>query len=1682
MKIGVFDSECLVKRLVMENSLVKSGGREKSKKSRSLDVKSVYKNGGSKNEKRKGGTDEDGELGKNIQKKRSRKETLLSSFVEAGKQSESSIDKFHGDKASLDISPQSKGKLGILLSLDGSGSAIKIPKRPRGFVGRKKSENNHDSSRLSVDKVDEVVGKQVPESEGPSGGEADSAGKIARSNDGVKGVIVSLKGKGKVRIDGNKKSSSKKASAPVSKTEEEVHLVVNNNGDAFSSEKRSSNHKKRKGSEILSAKAEPSAENVLATSVDSLDEDEEKLEQNAARMLSSRFNSSSTQFSSKIRSPSLNDLSSLRVSEEDFVSRRINMSSGSELASGDLADRVLRPRKRHKDDDVSRKRRHFYEICYGDLDPLWVLNRRIKVFWPLDESWYYGLVSDYRPETKRHHIKYDDRDEEWIDLQNEKFKLLLLPSEVPHKPEPRGDALENRNDDVDDKNLPSDDSLESSYMDSEPIISWLVRSSQRVKSSHIGSSKRLKSSLLSEKLSQKLSIKSVSAKEGLEKSDSSNKLNCNLELQDRSSSISRDGNSPVVYVRRRFRKKDHGLIDTDKACGKTPVSTVDFVPKGFYPTRENDYSHGLAESERLLPSVGHVGLLKLTSFVECKKMTLELGFPASSLSKFGAEDFWLIHSLLLLKYGTIMNMWPKVRLEILFVDNVVGLRFLLFEGSLKQAVEFVLLVMAVFNRPDKKGKPVDLPMPVTSIRFKLSCLEDSRKRHVFSVYSFLGVKCSKWLYLDSKLQQHCLLAKQLPLSECTYDNIKALKSGSDQLPPSSRSRASSANVGLWKESLHGLIAKGHLVDSSFGAVDLSPKINVKRGKLLPFALSFSAAPSLFVSLHLKLLMDNNVASISLRGDGSRYPHGHSEKSCQLVAHSGNLIHKYTSNILETSFVGNSGIPSGEVGFSKWTSAMPTLGLEMASKGSDYGLLLRNNQNGKFDVAYTSVRSEDDEKAGDAILQPLETERLIPELKEAVMSSQFSVSKGNDHGLSVEVPDLQPDELAPFGSPATAARFSDMALSMGDNIVRSPKANGARVMSHNDRNSISSSHGRPGGKPEFIQKGFSSGPKKPRTQVQYTLPSVAVDSSSKHNSRSHGGLPFHRIRKANDRRAAEVSNSLQRSKGFLACDANVLITVGEKGWRECGARVELESADHNEWKLSVKLSGTTKFSYKAYQFMQPGSTNRYTHAMMWRGEKDWALEFPDRTQWMFFKEMHEECFNRNLRAASVKNIPIPGVRLIEECESNGTELPFVRSSSDYFRQIETDAEMAMDPSHILYDMDSEDEMWVSGHRKSSPVHGSQCYEISEELFERTMDMLEKVAFAHQREDFQLDEIEEFLVEIGPMISIRSIHEHWKRKRLQKGMPLIRHLQPPLWESYQQQVKEWEQAVARTNNALSSGCHDRAPPLEKPPMFAFCLKPRGLEMPNKGTKHRSHRRYPVSGHGYTPVGDHDGLYASGRRSNGYAYGDEKAMHLGNSHEFSDTSPSLKPSTRVFSPRDAGGFGKVSLSNDSVEWNHYPRFYRNKSKNEGGFRSPNNVKRSGLNNQRAVGNRNGVNRLNTGLSQWPNQRHNLSDISLRYGLEQLDGSDLDEFRLRDASGAAQHALNMARLKREKAQRLLYRADLATHKAVVALMTAEAIKASFQDLNDDNESDDDESTEEDDYSDDDSDDEDSNDSESTR
>ncbi|XP_057478037.1 uncharacterized protein LOC130765595 [Actinidia eriantha] len=1661
----------------MENSGGKSGGAEISRKARSLDLQSLYKSTVSVkqgNNKRKSGVvGDEGEVRK--KRRKSRKEVSLSSLERASEKSRNSLGEVYGDGSKSDSANSGKLKSGlsqnldsssqfnsICLSLNDSANVIRIPKRRRGFVGRSKFERNQISRSLetssgrvggSVEQTVKVNGEckkfkgdQVSKSVGSSDGNISSADQIAKLTDDSAGKIVSPKVKGKVGSDDPKENRTSRLNSAQCLKKEDGQLVVSN-GDA-SSKKRRSNHRKKKdlasGSESLAKKVEPLA-NSSKDIQSSQDEDEENLEQNAARMLSSRFDPSCTGFpsnSSFLGSPSTNGLSFFATSGQDA-----DRLTGLESASADTDNRILRPRKSHKEKGF-RKRRHFYEILFKDLDAYWILNRKIKVFWPLDESWYYGIVNNYDPKRNLHHIKYDDRDEEWINLQNERFKLLLFPSEIPRKIETKRETTGNKHDAKGNGDLATDDdSLIGSNMDSEPIITWLA-SARRVKAS-LGDSKRLKTShITSNSVSLVLSTNTNDAHGSSDMGSSERDVNkyCNSAFPDgyidtrrakksvlEGTSSSTDSKSPVVYFRRRFHKKDKGLYDSpdgNNARGCTPVSVNAIAPAvhGFHAYNVYDISLGYMDSDGLLWSVDTSGLLKLTvRLVESKQFRFELGSSVPVPRYIGAENSWLLRTMLLLHYGTVATKWPKIHLEMLFVDNFVGLRFLVFEGCLSQALTFIFLVLTVFYQPIEQRKHVDMQMPVTSIRCKLSSIENFRKQHVFAFHSFSKVKKSMWLYLDCMLQEHCFFMKQLPLSECTFDNIKALEGGCNYR--SSSDREPSTFEFSRKKSMKGIMPIGAFKESCGVAMNQSSSdSNAKHKLFLPFGLSFSAAPTFFLSLHLKLLMDKSVACISLPG-----------------------------SVPEITSEGNPETSSREAGSSEWLlCAKSQLGIEAISECNGVGLVNTSQNNGNLSIVGTSACSRDPgENSRDVIELPqksggnsLEPGKFITSPQPMVAKDHVSVGMSDSKiyssltGLHVAIPLFDQVERSGDGKTPSSTRSSDLVWNMSDAIVRNPNPTGPRSIWHHNRNSVSSSFGNtsplwPNGKTHFIRNGFGNGPKKPRTQVQYTLPSDVSDFSSKHKTHSQRGLPYRRIRKANEKWTLKDTRNSHRNLEFWACDANVLITIGDRGWRESGARVVLELADHNEWKLAVKLTGSTKYSYKAHQFLQPGSTNRYTHAMMWKGGKDWVLEFPGRSQWMLFKEMHEECYNRNLRAALVKNIPIPGVRLIEESDDNEIELPFIRSSPTYFEQIETDADMAMDPSRILYDMDSDDEQWISQNK---------CEKISEELFEKTMDMFEKVAYSQQRDSFTSDEIEKLMVEIGAMEAVKVIHEHWQLKRHRKGMPLIRHLQPPLWERYEQLLKEWEHAMAKVNPALSDGCREKASSMEKPPLFAFCLKPRGLEVPHKGSKQRSHRKFPVSGHSHAVQGDQDGFHAFGRRSNGFAFGDEKFMYLGNGHDSSDASPSFQTS-RVFSPRDASGSAYFSLSNDWSEWNH-PKLHRNKSKN-GTFLSPNSPQMVPSYNQRPIGKKNGVHRWNMRLPEWPSQKHYQLEGSLRHGIEQLDGLELDEFRLRDASGAAQHALNMAKLKREKAQRLLYRADLAIHKAVVALMTADAVKASAEESN---------------------------------
>lgn len=250
-----------------------------------------------------------------------------------------------------------------------------------------------------------------------------------------------------------------------------------------------------------------------------------------------------------------------------------------------------------------------------------------------------------------------------------------------------------------------------------------------------------------------------------------------------------------------------------------------------------------------------------------------------------------------------------------------------------------------------------------------------------------------------------------------------------------------------------------------------------------------------------------------------------------------------------------------------------------------------------------------------------------------------------------------------------------------------------------------------------------------------------------------------------------SNKYQNHLISHICEANVLVIEDDVGWREHAAEVVLDFEDE-EWKLSINVSGIPKYSYKACQFEQYGTTNPHTEAIIWNGGKNWSLEFTDHDEWTLFKDMYKECYNLNTNVSSnLRTILIPGVCLIEDYINDNQDfaVPFTQNPSTYISQTKTEIEMAMDPSCVIYDMDSDDEdYWVSKHKMRN---------ISCQMFEKVVDILEKYAYAKQSDNFLYDEVIKCssMKDIGPPEAIKSIHEYWFSKRQKKGMALIPQFQ-------------------------------------------------------------------------------------------------------------------------------------------------------------------------------------------------------------------------------------------------------------------------------------------------------------------
>lgn len=262
--------------------------------------------------------------------------------------------------------------------------------------------------------------------------------------------------------------------------------------------------------------------------------------------------------------------------------------------------------------------------------------------------------------------------------------------------------------------------------------------------------------------------------------------------------------------------------------------------------------------------------------------------------------------------------------------------------------------------------------------------------------------------------------------------------------------------------------------------------------------------------------------------------------------------------------------------------------------------------------------------------------------------------------------------------------------------------------------------------------------------------------------------------------------LSQDMDLPSCCANILIIASDKCYREEGANIMLEISPLGEWVLAIKRDGTTRFTHKAEKVMRPCCCNRFTHDIMWIGDNSWKLEFPNRQDWMHFKDLYKECSDRNMpiNTPSGKTIPVPGVTEVPGYGENPDSL-FYRPDS-YISIKDDEVSRALAKKNANYDMDSEDEEWLKKFNSEVLVENELHEHVSEDNFELMVDAFEK-AFYCSPNDFSDEKVSANLfLDMGKREVVEALCGYWMKKRKQKRTSLLRVFQVQLSFSFRLQI--------------------------------------------------------------------------------------------------------------------------------------------------------------------------------------------------------------------------------------------------------------------------------------------------------
>lgn len=237
----------------------------------------------------------------------------------------------------------------------------------------------------------------------------------------------------------------------------------------------------------------------------------------------------------------------------------------------------------------------------------------------------------------------------------------------------------------------------------------------------------------------------------------------------------------------------------------------------------------------------------------------------------------------------------------------------------------------------------------------------------------------------------------------------------------------------------------------------------------------------------------------------------------------------------------------------------------------------------------------------------------------------------------------------------------------------------------------------------------------------------------------------------------------------SCSANILVIEADKCYREQRATITLDCSASNQWVVRIKTNGTREYNFMAEKVMRPCSFNRITQATVWTTDNGWKLEFSNRRDWLIFKRLYAECFDRNVQGPTVSGIPVPCVVEVSSyVDSN--YVPFSRPES-YIRCEDDELTRALGRGSASYDMDSDDEVWLNRFNVENVFNEP----ISADVFELIISSFEKSLFCAQDDYLDVKSAVDPCISLERREVLEAMHSYWIKKRKQKRLALVKVFQ-------------------------------------------------------------------------------------------------------------------------------------------------------------------------------------------------------------------------------------------------------------------------------------------------------------------